>query len=471
MGIEVYQDQVERAYVAYYGRPAEAAGLAFWEDALSRVGGDPAKLINDFGHSTEATSYYAGMNVSQQINKIYNLMFNRDAEPTGLNYWVDLVSRGGATPASIMLEVANGAQANDKAILDNKVAVSDYFTADISANPDHAAWYSAHGDTIHTWLSKIDSTAASVTLAKSNLALLFSGQDLYGTGTTSNSNPLLAGFKVISSSVTNQMVTASGTPAVVSTGVDSRGINYVKTTTGADVVYNDTSTTPVSVGINAYAEYQAGGPYNNFTFNGGPGTAFVTAGFGDNVLIGGSGAEYFSIFGGHTYVKPGRGGDTVDIQHPAYTLGTAYTNAPDSGVTIDLNMGGAPGAYDSKLIRGFVSGKDKIVLDKSLVVSNSTTTDTSVGYAGTNFTLNTDTTGLLVLTQGTLTQTLAGSHLTVQGSHGAYILNEYAVNGANQNASAFLYYVAPGDTQLTLVGTLQPNGTQTLYSASDFMFG
>ncbi len=36
----VYEDRVLDAYLAYYGRPADPAGLAFWADQLETEGGN-----------------------------------------------------------------------------------------------------------------------------------------------------------------------------------------------------------------------------------------------------------------------------------------------------------------------------------------------------------------------------------------------------------------------------------------------
>ena len=169
------QDTIERLYIAYYGRPADATGLAFWGDALNRVGGDPSKLINDFGTSPEATQYYSGLTVSQQIDKIYQLMFNRSAESAGLSYWADKVNSGAATTASVMLNILNGAQANDKAIIENKLAAANILTNDTVSDSAKATWYGQNSSTVRTWLSKIDGSSTAVSNAQSDLTKLYTG--------------------------------------------------------------------------------------------------------------------------------------------------------------------------------------------------------------------------------------------------------------------------------------------------------
>jgi len=471
-----YKDAVERVYVAYYGRPAEASGLSFWESAVAKVGGQPSALINDFGKSTEATAFYSGMGVSQQINKIYNLMFNRDAEASGLSYWTDLVNRGGATTSSVMLEVLNGAQANDKAIIDNKLAAANYFTDDIAANSSHADWYSKNGDTVRSWLSKIDGTADSLTQAKTDLAKFFSA--IPSTPSVST-DPMLSGYHVTSSSVTNQLVDGSGA-AVPMTLVYQGSLPVdVVTTKTSDLVFNHTSTDPIKVVLNLDALYNNGvGPYASLTFNGGPGTSIVSGGFGDNVLIGGSGSEQFNVLGGKNYIKPGQGRDTVYITHPQdWTVGPnapGYPNAPDGGTTVDFRIDGGvrPTFMDNDVVFGFHPGLDKFVLDSKLVVSSSTMLTTN---QGASVAINTDTTGLVIFDQARLgldAPNSATNNLAIQGSHGVYLLDQWD-NGAgvNNNVNAHLYYYAPGDTALTLVATLSPNNTSTFFHQTDFIFG
>jgi hypothetical protein len=41
----VYSDDVQKIYIAYYGRPADAVGLAFWESQLEATGGN---LVDKF---------------------------------------------------------------------------------------------------------------------------------------------------------------------------------------------------------------------------------------------------------------------------------------------------------------------------------------------------------------------------------------------------------------------------------------
>ena len=49
----VDSDDVQKIYIAYYGRPADAVGLAFWESQLEATDGNLSTIIGSFGASPE----------------------------------------------------------------------------------------------------------------------------------------------------------------------------------------------------------------------------------------------------------------------------------------------------------------------------------------------------------------------------------------------------------------------------------
>lgn len=489
------QDTIERLYIAYYGRPADAAGLTFWADALNRVGGDPTKLINDFGTSPEATQYYAGLTVSQQIDKIYQLMFNRSAESAGLNYWADKVNSGAATTASVMLNILNGAQANDKAIIDNKLAAANILTNDTVSDSAKATWYGQNSSTVRTWLSKIDGSSTAVSNAQSDLTKLYTGTNLYGTGSvtkvsttltpTTNSfawasDPLLKDYIVTTSSVTNKLVDSSGMAVPNDTSLSSNNMTSVLTTATGNLFYDATASIPLTVSINSYKQYNNGqGPYGNLTFIGHDGTSFINGSFGDNVIIGGSNmmhGENVSLNGGHNYVRLNHGGGIIQIFHTNIP-GSLYPNGRDLGTTIDLREGGTylkPNAqnmgYDNLNISGYQNGLDKIILDKSLVSTTATQTYTNYVSQYSQITINSDLYGLVLLKNNNFLSMgpLADTGISIQGNKGVYICTQDTSGGPSPRA--YLFYLSPGDTGVTQVAQFQANGVNMNFSTSDFFW-
>src|SRR5690606_25363298 len=100
-----YHDEVQKIYIAYYGRPADPVGLNFWANKLSAADGNLDEIIDAFGNSAESTALYNGASDSAKISQIYQQLFNRAPEAEGLNYYVQLLANGQATLATIALDV------------------------------------------------------------------------------------------------------------------------------------------------------------------------------------------------------------------------------------------------------------------------------------------------------------------------------------------------------------------------------
>ena len=128
MAASQYYEQIQQAYLAYYGRPADPAGQAYWAQQLDNANGNLSAIINAFGTSAESTALYGGSSAAAQVNAIYEQLFGRQADVTGLNFYVNGLENGQFTLASIALNVFNGAQGSDLAELQAKEAYADAFT-------------------------------------------------------------------------------------------------------------------------------------------------------------------------------------------------------------------------------------------------------------------------------------------------------------------------------------------------------
>lgn len=130
MATQTELNQAQLLYVAYYGRPADPAGLEFWAAQIAEVG--VAGIAADFGASAEFEAEFGNLGSVALINNLYQQLFGRDAEAEGLQYWLDVLAEG--TPlASIAFEIAGGAQGGDATGLQNKVTLANQFTAAVAA--------------------------------------------------------------------------------------------------------------------------------------------------------------------------------------------------------------------------------------------------------------------------------------------------------------------------------------------------
>ena len=118
----------QQLYVAYYGRPADPGGLAFWTNQfMDSTNLDAA--IDAHGNSPEFEALSADKTSEELVTDLYQRMFSRDPEPAGLEFYVGRLDSGEATLASIAKQVADGAVDEDATTLANKVAVANAFTA------------------------------------------------------------------------------------------------------------------------------------------------------------------------------------------------------------------------------------------------------------------------------------------------------------------------------------------------------
>jgi hypothetical protein len=127
-------------YVAYYGRPADPLGLAYWASVIDAAGGDLKAVTADFGNSEEASAVYGGLSTAAAVNKLYNQMFNRDAEPAGLAFWVKEITDGNVTLSDLPLALFVGAQGTDLDAFVNKWTVANSFTDALDTTPEILAY-------------------------------------------------------------------------------------------------------------------------------------------------------------------------------------------------------------------------------------------------------------------------------------------------------------------------------------------
>lgn len=140
--VEDYEDVVQQIYIAYFGRPADAGGLAYFEAQflnahapttlaalIQAYNTNPAikGLIDSFSTSAESQALYPGDN-AEFVSAIYRNLFNRTADDGGKTYWAPLIDSGALTRSLAALSIMGGAQSTDAAVIKNKTTVARLFT-------------------------------------------------------------------------------------------------------------------------------------------------------------------------------------------------------------------------------------------------------------------------------------------------------------------------------------------------------
>jgi len=145
-----YEAVIQKCYIAYYGRPADPDGLAYWTERLAAGKGDITAVIDAFANSAESLARYGSMSTTEVVSALYSQLFSRAPESEGLQYWSHQIDAGIISRQSVMLNIANGAQGQDLNILTNKVAAAALFTN------SYITGYGAEDiQDVRTWLSGI----------------------------------------------------------------------------------------------------------------------------------------------------------------------------------------------------------------------------------------------------------------------------------------------------------------------------
>ena len=127
------RNYVQKAYVAYYGRPADPGGQDYWASRLDEEGGSLNAIIGAFGYSDEFNRRYGGLSYGALVTKIYQQALGRDPDLGGLNWYVNELLAGRRTLQTITLDVLNGATTEpDSIVVANKLLVAAYFTSRVA---------------------------------------------------------------------------------------------------------------------------------------------------------------------------------------------------------------------------------------------------------------------------------------------------------------------------------------------------
>ncbi len=167
-------DSVQKMYIAYYGRPGDPAGLAFWATRLAEGGGDLSAIIENFGDSSEYTSRFGAFSSTELVDNIFLQILGRSADTAGLAFYVDRLDSGVSTLASIALQIADGINdgTDDAAIYDNKLAAANAYSAGVE---DSGADYGeSEIDMAKLLLDGVDGSTSSLDAALATITSTFS---------------------------------------------------------------------------------------------------------------------------------------------------------------------------------------------------------------------------------------------------------------------------------------------------------
>jgi hypothetical protein len=126
--------------VAYFSRPADVAGLAYWNNVLSTNTAGYQVISANFASSNEYKATYAGLDNAGIVSAVYQHLFGRTAEAAGVQYWSNMLNQKVITIDDVVTQIAAGAQGTDKVAYDGKVAVAAVFTEHLDLATEQQAY-------------------------------------------------------------------------------------------------------------------------------------------------------------------------------------------------------------------------------------------------------------------------------------------------------------------------------------------
>ncbi|KQZ60478.1 hypothetical protein ASD54_23080 [Rhizobium sp. Root149] len=192
---------IQGVYVALFGRPADPTGLAYFNTVTNN--GANLTAIGNLASTSEYQARFTGLNNVQIINSIYQSLFGRDADLTGLNFFSNALANGSLNINNIAIAILDGAQGNDRTVSNNKIAAADLYTKALDTGSEVVAYSglaaAAQGRAFVTGVSTTVPTAAAVDTA---VAAMVTASTNGGTGTVGVTLTLAAGADTIGPNTT-----------------------------------------------------------------------------------------------------------------------------------------------------------------------------------------------------------------------------------------------------------------------------
>ncbi|WP_306392884.1 Ig-like domain-containing protein [Telluria beijingensis] len=138
-----HDSTINSFYLAFYGRPADPAGLKFWSTQLAANNGDMGAIVDFFAASEEARVRFGTDSVADRITEIYSQLFNRAPDAEGMAFWTNAIEQGHASLADIAMSILGGAQGSDATLSQLRKQAADAFTAKVEADGTEYSGYAS----------------------------------------------------------------------------------------------------------------------------------------------------------------------------------------------------------------------------------------------------------------------------------------------------------------------------------------
>lgn len=131
-----FDNALQELYVAYFNRPADPAGLAFYAGHLAAGTVKIEAIAADFAQSTEYKTEYSQSTNEQIVDRIYQNLFGHPADAGGKKLYADALTAKTMTIDQAVTWISNGAQGTDAEAFEAKVTVATAFTNQLATGTE-----------------------------------------------------------------------------------------------------------------------------------------------------------------------------------------------------------------------------------------------------------------------------------------------------------------------------------------------
>jgi hypothetical protein len=208
-----YYNQIQQLYLAYFNRPADPDGLAYWESRVEADKVSPQNGLNlvaaSFATQPEYTKAYADLSSTQIVNKVYQNLFSRASDSEGAAYWANLLDTKKITVDRLVAEMAAAAKNQDVVTIQSKVAASVAFTAALDTAAEKAGYNDNSTAAAKTFLAGV-TDAATLAAAIAPATLGATVAKVVAAGTTFSLASGLDALTVANTAKTDFLAAADG---------------------------------------------------------------------------------------------------------------------------------------------------------------------------------------------------------------------------------------------------------------------
>lgn len=200
----VSAENVQKAYLAYFGRPADPVGLAYWQNS------DAATMKAGFAASAEYAALYSGMTVEARVSQVYTNLLGRSPDAPGLLYWAGELAAGRQTISSLVDAMQTNALGVDITTIANRVTYATAFTAAVDTASEIVGYSgTAAANAARTAVASVVDTAASLTTATTAIATSVSTVVASGTSSVGATFTLTEAINTVTGDSSNNTIDGS----------------------------------------------------------------------------------------------------------------------------------------------------------------------------------------------------------------------------------------------------------------------